>query len=130
MPEPCSAEIGKSACTPRRRKFSACGKQLVGVDLVDGEEDRLAGADEQAREFDVGRSELGAAVHDHDDGCASSSAVRAWRKISAGMRLGIVRDDAAGIDEARGAAGPFDFAVDAVAGDAGLVADDGAAASR
>ena len=59
---------------------------LVGVDFVDGEEDGLAGADEQAGELDVGRGEFGAAVDDHDDErAASSRAVRAWRKISAGI---------------------------------------------
>ena len=58
---------------------------------------------------------------------ASSRAIRAWRKISDGNQRRVVGDDAAGIDEARSVAGPLDFAVDAVAGDAGLVADDGAA---
>ena len=53
---------------PRRRKFSACGVERFGIDLVDGEKERLAGADEQAGEVDVGRSEFGAAVDDHDDG--------------------------------------------------------------
>ena len=42
----------------------------------------------------------------------------------------VVGDDAAGVDEADVAAGPLDLAVDAVAGDAGLVADDGAAGCR
>ena len=57
---------------------------------------------------------------------ASSSATRAWRKISAGISCLVVGNDAAGIDHAQLLAGPFHLAVDAVAGDAGLVADDGA----
>ena len=39
----------------------------------------------------------------------------------------VVGDDAAGVDDAGVGAHPLDLAVDAVAGDAGLVADDGAA---
>ena len=56
---------------------------------------------------------------------ASSSATRAWRKISDGISL-FFGDDAAGIDNAHLAAVPLGFAVNPVAGDAGLVADDGA----
>ena len=60
---------------------------------------------------------------------ACSSATRAWRKISDGNQRLVVGNDAAGIDHAQHLARPFGFAVEAVAGDAGLVADDGAARS-
>jgi hypothetical protein len=62
------------------------GGEGGGVDFVDGEEDGLAAAEEEAGEFEVGGGELGAAVDDHDDGVASVRATWAWRKISAGMR--------------------------------------------
>ncbi len=41
----------------------------------------------------------------------------------------VVGNDAAGIHQASEAAVPADLAIDAVAGDAGLIADDGAAAA-
>ncbi len=104
-------------------------EKLVGVDFIDGEEDGLAGADEQARELDVRRGELGAAVDDHDDELRFVECGAGLAEDFSGDEIRVVRDDAAGVDEARGASGPFDFAVDAVAGDAGLVADDGAAAA-
>ena len=58
---------------------------------------------------------------------ASSSATRAWRKISAGMRSGSSGTMPPVSTTRAVLAGPLDFAVDAVAGDAGLIADDGAA---
>ena len=126
MPKPCSAEMGKSRLHAEAAEVLCLRSELVGIDLVDGEEDGLAGAEEQAREFDVRRGELGAPIDDHDDGLGFVERGARLAEDFGGNQLGVVRNDAAGVDEARGAAGPLDFAVDAVAGDAGLVADDGA----
>jgi hypothetical protein len=106
------------------------GVEGFGIDFVDGEEDGFAGAEQETREIDVGRGELGAAVNDHDDGvgffeCGLCLAVDFRRDEGR-----IVWDDATGVDEAGGAAGPFYFTVDAVAGDAGLVSYDGTAGAR
>ena len=77
------------------------GGEGGGVDFVDGEEDGLAAAEEQAGEGEVGGGEFGAAVDNHDDGVRlRSRATWAWRKISAGMRAFVVGDDAAGVDDA------------------------------
>ena len=54
-------------------------------------------------------------------------AMLAWRRISVRDEGFVVGDDAAGVDDFHLVAEPFGFAVDAVAGDAGLVGDDGAA---
>ena len=58
---------------------------------------------------------------------ASASAVLGLEEDFGGDEFGVVGDDAAGVDQAGGGGLPLDEAVDAVAGDSGLVADDGAA---
>jgi len=103
------------------------GSEGGGVDLVDGEEDGLATAQEEAGEGDVGRGELGAAVDDHDDDGGFGEGGAGLEKDFGGEQRGVVGDDAAGVDQARVGGLPLDEAVDAVAGDAGLVANDGAA---
>ena len=126
---PCSAEMGNRLLNPQAAELLGVRLRcLVGVDLVDGEEERLAGAQEQAREVDVGRGELGAAIDDHDDDLRFFERDPGLAEDFGGDELRIVRDDAAGIDDAEVTARPLGFAVDAVAGDARLVADDGAAA--
>ena len=103
------------------------GFHALRVDFVHGEEEGLAGALEQAGEVEVGGGELGAAIDDHDDGVGFFEGEAGLAEDFGGDLGFVVGDDAAGIDDAGGAALPADFAVDAVAGDAGLVADDGAA---
>jgi len=103
------------------------GGEGGGVDLVDGEEDGLAAAQEEAGEGDVGRGELGAAVDDHNDDGGFGEGGAGLKEDFGGDEFGVVGDDAAGVDQAGGGGLPLDEAVDAVAGDAGLVADDGAA---
>ncbi len=78
-------------------------------------------------ELHVGRGELGAAIDDHDDGVGLFERDLRLPEDLAGDKGFVVGHDATGIDQTRLAALPLDLAVDAVAGDAGLVADDGAA---
>ena len=103
------------------------GGEGGGVDFVDGEEDGLAGAEEETGEGEVGGGEFGAAVDDHDDGGGFGEGGLGLAEDFGGDEGGVVGDDAAGVDDAGVAGLPLDEAVDAVAGDAGLVADDGAA---
>ena len=74
-----------------------------------------------------GRGELAAPVDDQDDGLGFFEGDAGLAEDFRGDEGFVIGDDAAGVDEARGTAVPLDLAVDAVAGDAGLVADDGAA---
>ena len=103
------------------------GGEGGGVDLVDGEEDGLAAAEEESGEGDVGRGQFGAAVYHHDDDGGFGEGDLGLEEDFGGDEGRVVGDDAAGVDEARGGGLPLDEAVDAVAGDSGLVADDGAA---
>ena len=103
------------------------GFHAFGVDFVDGEEEGLAGFDEEAGKVDVGGGEFGAAVDDHDDGVGFIESEAGLAEDFGGDLGVVVGDDTTSIDKAGGAALPADFAVDAIAGDAGLVADDGAA---
>ena len=103
------------------------GFHRFGVDFVDGEEDGFAGADEEAGELDVGRGEFGAAVDNHDDRGGFVKGEAGLGEDFGGDEVVVIGHDAAGVDDASDLAAPFDFAVDAVAGDAGFVANDGAA---
>ncbi len=97
------------------------------IDFVDGEEERFAGTLEETGEVEVGGRELGAAVDDHDDGVGFVESEAGLAEDFGGDESLVVGDDAAGVDQAGLVGLPVDEAVDAVAGDAGLVADDGAA---
>ena len=90
---------------------------------------RLAHALQQAREFEVGRGEFGAAIDHHHDGVGLFERdARLAKDLGRDQRI-VVGNDAAGIDHAQQLARPFGFAIETVAGDAGLVADDGTARS-
>ncbi len=99
---------------------------LVGVDLVDREEQRLAGADQLAGQFNVRRCHLGAAVHHHDDGVGFLERHFGLAKDFGRDEVFVLRKNAAGVDDAQAASAPFGFAVETVARDARFVADDGA----
>ena len=90
---------------PRVRKFSAAG------------------------EFDVGSGQFGAAVHHQHDGMGFLERDPRLAKNLGGDVLFIFGNDAPGIDHAKAAPVPLGGAVEAVARDAGLVADNGAASS-
>ena len=100
-----------------------------GVDFVDGDDERLAGGAEEAREFFVERSEAGLAVDDENEQGSFLDGDVCLAKNLLRDKGFVVRDDAAGVDDFDLVAAPFGFAVDAIAGDAGLVGDDGAARS-
>ena len=111
---------------PKPVKFPEQRLLLVAIHLVDGEEERLAGARQESRQFAIGPGDLGASVHDHDDG-------RRFLERDPGLTEDLRRDellvfgnDAARIHHPKLAPAPFRLAVETVASDAGLVADDGA----
>ena len=98
-------------------------------DLIDREEDGPGAAVEEADEVVVGTCELGAGVDDQDDGLGFVEGDFGLVVDFGRDEFGVVGDNAAGVHEAEAAASPLVFAIDAVAGDAGFIADDGATAA-
>ena len=80
----------------------------------------------QTSQFEIGRGQFGAAVHDHDDRGGFVERDPSLAKDFGRDEIFVFGKDAAGIDDAKCVAAPVGFAVQAVAGDAGFVADDGA----
>jgi hypothetical protein len=101
-----------------------------GIRLVHGQRDGLAQTQQHAREIAVGRGDFGAAVHQENYmGRIFQSDARLLQDL-AGDVLGIVHHDTAGIDQLEAPPTVIGQAMEAVAGDAGLVAHDGAALPR
>ena len=100
---------------------------LVAVDFVDGEEERAVGLAEQANEFEVGTGKFAASVDNHDDGGGFVERDAGLAINLGGDEIFFFGENASGVDDAQVAAFPLRVAVEAVASDAGLVADDGAA---
>src|SRR5580704_5064472 len=98
-----------------------------GVHFVRGDNEGFAGRTEQSRELFVHRRETDLAVHyqDQEGGFANGDVGLAQNLLR--DESFVVRDNAASIDDLQIAAAPFGFAVNAVARDAGLVGNDGAA---
>jgi hypothetical protein len=102
---------------------------LVAVDLVGSEEKRLSGANQEAREFAVGTCDFGASVDDNDDGSGLVECDARLAEDFRGNEFLVFGDDPARIDDAELVSAPLGVAVEAVARDARLVADYGAARS-
>lgn len=100
---------------------------FFAVDFIDGEEERAVGFAEQANEFEVGSGELGASVDNHDDGSGFAERDAGLTINFRGDEIFFLGEDTAGVDDAQVTAFPLGVAVEAVARDAGFVADDGAA---
>ena len=98
-----------------------------GVDFIDGDDERLAGGTQEARQLFIERSEARLAVHDQNEQGGFLDGDMGLAEDFLGDQRAVVGDEAAGIHDFQGAAAPLGFAIDAVARDAGLVGDDGAA---
>ena len=99
---------------------------FLGIDFIDGEEKRLAAANQLAGEVDIRSSQFGACIHYHDDGVG-------FFERDLGLAINLRRheifffgNNAASINHAQAAAPPFPLSVETIASDAGLVADNGA----
>ena len=98
-----------------------------GVDFVDGNHKRFAGSTQEAGEFFVEGRKAGLAVHDQHEQRGLLDGYMSLAQDFLRDQGFVIGDDAAGIDNFQRATTPFGFAIDAVACDAGLVGDDGAA---
>ena len=109
-----------------RMKFAEQRILLVGVHLVDGEKQRLAGARQQPRQFAIGPGNLGARIDDHDDRRRFFERDLGLAENFRRNEVLVVGNDAARIHHAKLVPQPFHLAIEAVARDAGFVADNGA----
>ena len=128
VPRPCSAETGCGSPRPSDHRYGGVGLAARAVDLVGAQHDGLAGLAQQLDDglVGVGRADLG--VDDEDDRVGGLD-----RELGLRGDGGVDAEDvllpAAGVDDLEAAARPLGLVGDAVAGDAGLVLDDGLAAA-
>ncbi len=105
----------------------------VGIDFVDGEENRFAGSAEAAGDFFVEWAEAFLDVDDHDDDVGGFDGELDLFDGGGGDYVGSFfaanKADAAGVHEGETAAVPFGFSGDAIACDARFIVNDGDAAS-
>ena len=127
MPSWCSAETGNTSLEAERVEFVRQRLSRWRVDLVHGERDGLAELAAGLRQVAIGPGDLGAPVDQENDlrGTLEREA-RLFQDLARDQLL-VVRDDAAGVDQLEVPAVIPGLAVNAVARDAGLVADDRAA---
>ncbi len=89
-----------------RRRF-----HLLRVDLVHRQEHRFAGANQQARQFQVRRRQFRASIHHHGDCVGFIERHARLAKDFRRDQLFVVGDDTAGIDHAEAAARPLGDAI-------------------
>ena len=114
----------------QRMKFAKQRILLVGIHLVDGKKKRLAGARQQPSQFAIGPGNLRSGIDDHNDRRRFFKRDLRLPENFRRNEILVVGNDAARIHNAKLVPQPFDLAIEAVARNAGLVADDGAARSR
>jgi hypothetical protein len=114
------------------REFEGIALGPVGVDFVDGDEDRFATSAEPDGSFAVeGDNAFLDVDNEQDDiGGFDGEFDLRQRRLSDDVigLLAAEQADAAGVYEGEGLSAPFGFGAHAVAGDAGLVVDNGNAA--
>jgi len=106
------------------------GSHGLALDLVDSEEDRLAASNQQLHQVVVGAGQFSAGVNHQDQSVGLLESDFCLGVDLRRNQLRIVGHNAARVDQAKPASGPLVLAVDAIAGDAWLVAYDGSPAMR
>src|SRR6266404_8305724 len=102
----------------------------VRVHLVHSEKERLASTREQSRQLAIRSSDLSASIDDHDNSRCFVECDLGLTEYLRRYEVFVVRNDAARIHNSKLVPKPFDLAIEAVARDARLIADDGAPRSR
>ena len=97
---------------------------LVAVDFIDSDVERLAGYAEQVGEFEIRRSELGAAIDDHHDRGSFVEGNPGLPEDLCRNEVFVVGNNTAGVHHAEVAPTPLAVAIEAVSGNAGFIADD------
>src|SRR5215475_2798948 len=98
---------------------------LLTVNLVDGQEKRLAASKQQASQIEIGRRKLTASVHDQHDGVSLLQSDFGLTKDFRRDQLFFIRLDAPRVDNAKAMPAKMRFTVKTVAGDTGFVSHNG-----
>ena len=125
MPRPCSAEIGNTFRIPSdeiRRSAICC----FSVSILLTARKAACRRGQQAGQFEIGAGDFGASIHHHDDGVRFLQRDLRLAEDFCRDEIFVFRKNAAGIHDAKIVPAPFHLAVEAVARDAGFVADNGA----
>src|ERR1700694_4767046 len=99
---------------------------LLCVNFVDGEEERLAGADQLASQFNIRSRHFCATVHHHDDSTGFYQSDLRLAENFRGDEVLIFGENAPRINAAEVTPSPPRLAIETVARDARLVANNGA----
>ena len=119
---------GKDVANAQLAKVLGSGGHGVALNLVYGQKHGLAAANQQLHQVVVGAGQLSARIH-HQHQCIGLFERHLGLGVDRrGHQFRVVGHDAAGVDQAKLPAGPIVLAIDAVAGDAGLVPNNGSAA--
>ena len=98
-----------------------------GINLVDGDEETFAGGAEKAGKFFIKRSDSGLGIDDENEQGGFGDGDVGLAKDLLRDKGFVVGNDAAGVDNFECVTAPFGFAIDTIAGDTGLIGNDGAA---
>src|SRR5258706_4352734 len=98
---------------------------LSSVSFVDCEEERTSGLAQQANQFKIWRADFSPAVDNHHNGGRFVERNPGLAEDFRWNEIFIFGNDPTSVDDADAAAAPFCVSVEAVARDAGLIADDG-----
>jgi len=108
-------------------KFAKQRILLVGVHLVDRKKERFAGTRQQSRQFAIGAGNFGACIDNHNDRRRFFERDLGLAKNFRRHEVFVIWNYAARIHYAKFMTKPFHFAIEAIARNARLIADDGAA---
>lgn len=117
----------KDAADAEPMKVIGQADLFVRINFIGRKEQRLSSADEQAGQFEIGGGGFGPGVDDHDHGNRFLKRNFRLPENLRGDEILFFGNNAAGVDDAEVASAPVGLAIEAIASDAGLVANDGAA---
>src|SRR5271169_1206116 len=99
---------------------------LFGIRFVDREEERTSGLPQQANQFKIRPGKLCTAVNHHNDGGRFIEGNSGLPEDFRRDEVFVFGKNSAGVDNAEVSPPPLSVAVEAIARDAGFVANDGA----
>ena len=126
LPRPCRAETGKGSPSPRFHRVAGVPLLRRGVDLVGGQDHRLAAAAQHPHHAGIGLGDADLSIDDEHDGVGHVDSDLGLGG-DGGIQTGDVHLPTAGVHDGEAPAGPFRRIGDAVASHARRVLNHGCA---